>query len=40
MIKGDYSLGQITDYVQKMDINPQPRSGQQEILENYINRFV
>ena len=22
------------------DINPQPRSGRQEILENYINRFV
>ena len=40
MINGDYSLGQIADYVEKMDINPQPRSGQQEILENYINRFV
>ena len=21
-------------------INPQPRSGRQEILENYVNRFV
>ena len=34
------SLNQITDRVLANDINPQPRSGRQEILENYVNRFV
>ncbi len=33
-------LGSITDRVLSQDINPQPRSGRQEILENYVNRFV
>ena len=36
----DSDLGAICDWVVKEDINPTPRSGQQEILENYINRFV
>jgi xylose isomerase len=40
MMEGGYTLGQIAEYVEKADLNPQPRSGQQEILENYINWFV
>ncbi len=36
----DQSLDSIFDRVLKDDINPQPRSGQQEKLENMINRFV
>ncbi len=33
-------LGSIAARVAKDNINPTPRSGRQEILENYINRFV
>ncbi len=33
-------LGSITERVMADGINPAPRSGRQEILENYINRFV
>ena len=33
-------LGSITERVMADGINPTPRSGRQEILENYINRFV
>ena len=40
MLKGDYSLEDISQYVVSADLDPQPRSGQQEILENYVNRFV
>ena len=40
MMEGGYTLGQIAEYVEKADLDPQPKSGQQEILENYINRFV
>ena len=34
------TLESISERVLKDDINPEPRSGQQEKLENYINRFV
>jgi len=34
------TLDSITARVLEQDINPQPRSGRQEILENYVNRFV
>ena len=34
------SLADIAARVEKDNINPQPRSGQQEYLENLINRFV
>ncbi|MHA1128572.1 MAG: xylose isomerase, partial [Alphaproteobacteria bacterium] len=34
------TLDDITDRVLKDDINPEPQSGRQEILENYVNRFV
>ena len=33
-------LATITANVVKNSINPEPKSGKQEILENYINRFV
>ena len=33
-------LATITANVIKNSINPEPKSGKQEILENYINRFV
>ncbi|MGH1415449.1 MAG: xylose isomerase [Pelagimonas sp.] len=33
-------LGAITQRVLDESINPEPRSGRQEILENYVNRFV
>jgi xylose isomerase len=36
----DSDLGTICDWVVEEDINPTPRSGQQEILENYVNKFV
>ena len=34
------SLAEIAARVEKENINPQPKSGQQEYLENLINRFV
>jgi xylose isomerase len=40
MLDGGYTLEQISEYVEKTDLHPQPRSGQQEILENFVNRFV
>ena len=40
MLKGERSLEQIAQWVEAENINPQPRSGQQEYLENLINRFV
>ncbi len=33
-------LDEVTTRVLAEDINPSPRSGRQEILENYVNRFV
>jgi xylose isomerase len=40
MLSGKRSLEQIAARVEKQNINPQPRSGGQEYLENLINRFV
>jgi xylose isomerase len=40
MLKGDRSLEQIAAWVEAENINPEPRSGQQEYLENLVNRFV
>src|SRR5690606_42067575 len=40
MLKGDRTLEQIAQWVDAENINPQPRSGQQEYLENLVNRFV
>ncbi len=36
----DGTLDGITDRVLRENINPEPRSGRQEVLENIINRFV
>ena len=36
----DSTLDAITERVLAENLNPEPRSGQQEILENYVNRFV
>jgi xylose isomerase len=33
-------LGQISERVLKGNINPKPRSGQQEMLENLVNRYL
>lgn len=40
MLDGSHSLSDIADYVTKADINPQPKSGRQEYLENIVNRYV
>jgi len=39
-LTGGRPLAEIADRVEKDNVNPQPRSGQQEYLENLINRFV
>jgi xylose isomerase len=39
MLAGKESLAQIAARVDKQNINPQPNSGQQERLENLINRL-
>jgi xylose isomerase len=38
MLESD--LDTITERVLAENINPEPVSGRQEILENYVNRFV
>jgi len=38
MLGSDFDT--ITKLVLEKNINPQPRSGNQEILENYVNRFL
>jgi xylose isomerase len=40
MLKGERTLEEIAAWVEAENINPQPKSGQQEYLENLINRFV
>ena len=40
MLKGERTLEQIAQWVDAENINPQPKSGQQEYLENLVNRFV
>ncbi|MBN9348530.1 MAG: xylose isomerase [Devosia sp.] len=40
MLSGGRTLAQIADWVDADNINPQPKSGQQEYLENLVNRFV
>jgi xylose isomerase len=40
MLNGERTLEQIAQWVEAENINPQPRSGQQEYLENLVNRFV
>ncbi|HTJ57495.1 MAG TPA: xylose isomerase [Devosiaceae bacterium] len=40
MLTGERSLADIAARVEKENLNPEPRSGQQEYLENLVNRFV
>jgi xylose isomerase len=40
MLAGGFSLAEIEGWVRKADINPQPKSGRQEYLENIVNRYV
>ena len=40
MLKGERTLEDITKRVEDENIDPKPRSGRQEYLENLINRFV
>ncbi len=40
MLAGEYSLEDLADHVEKAAVNPEPKSGKQEYLENLINRFV
>jgi xylose isomerase len=40
MLNGERTLEQIAQWVEAENINPQPKSGQQEYLENLVNRFV
>lgn len=40
ILKGQRSLEDLAARVEKESLDPQPRSGQQEYLENLINRFV
>ena len=40
MLKGKRSLSEIAERVAKKNINPEPVSGRQELLENIVNRYV
>ena len=40
LARGEYSLEEIAQWVEAKDINPQPKSGKQELLENIVNRYV
>jgi xylose isomerase len=40
MLKGERSLDQIAAYVEAQNLDPQPCSGKQELLENIVNRYV
>ncbi len=40
MLNGERSLADIAARVEAENINPQPRSGRQEILENIVSRYV
>ncbi len=40
MLEGKRSLDEIADWVAASNINPKPRSGRQEYLENIVNRYV
>ena len=40
ILKGDLTLDEVTSRVETEGINPEPRSGRQEMLENIVNRYV
>jgi xylose isomerase len=39
MLTGE-TLESIAARVEKNDVNPEPKSGRQELLENIVNRYV
>jgi xylose isomerase len=39
ILAGKKSLGDLADYIDKVKLEPQPKSGRQEFLENLVNRF-
>lgn len=40
MLRGEMKLEEIAAKVERENINPQPKSGRQEYLENVVNRYV
>ena len=40
ILQGKVSLAELADQVLDADIEPLPVSGKQELLENWVNRFV
>lgn len=40
LMQGSMGLTEIAEHVRKNEVNPTPRSGQQEKLENIVNRYV
>ena len=40
MLSGNVGLEAIAERVEAENINPSPRSGRQEFLENAVNRYV
>jgi xylose isomerase len=40
MLRGEYKLEDIAAKVERDNINPEPKSGRQEYLENVVNRYV
>jgi len=40
MLRGEYTLEDITARVERDNVNPEPKSGRQEYLENVVNRYV
>jgi xylose isomerase len=39
-LAGKITLDSLAAAVEAQGINPQPRSGRQEILENYVSQFI
>lgn len=40
LLRGELKLDEIAAMVERDDINPEPKSGRQEYLENVVNRYV
>ncbi|HLX24049.1 MAG TPA: xylose isomerase [Usitatibacter sp.] len=40
ILSGNASLSKLARHVDKRDLEPQPRSGQQELLESIVNRYI
>ena len=40
LMSGEYGLDAMASYVEQSNLDPQPKSGKQERLENLVNRFV